>query len=48
MATIQKKPAPVKQVPAKRSEVIDQICASLGARYHDLKLFQAVKNKVPA
>ncbi|MDQ9172226.1 hypothetical protein Q8A64_17675 [Oxalobacteraceae bacterium R-40] len=48
MATIQKKPAPVKTAPAKRNEVIDQICASLGARYHDLKLFQAVKNKVPA
>ncbi len=48
MATIQKKPAPAKKVPVKRNEVIDQICATLGARYHDLKLFQAVKNKVPA
>jgi hypothetical protein len=48
MATIQKKPAPAKQIPAKRSDVIDQLCASLGARYHDLKLFQAMKNKVPA
>jgi hypothetical protein len=48
MATIQKKAAPAKQIPAKRSDVIDQLCASLGARYHDLKLFQAMKNKVPA
>ncbi|MGV3741156.1 MAG: hypothetical protein ACO1NO_02465 [Burkholderiaceae bacterium] len=47
MAATQKKPVPV-QKNAKRNEVIDQICASLGARYHDLKLFQAVKNKVPA
>lgn len=47
MAATQKKPVPVKK-PVKRNEVIDQICASLGARYHDLKLFQAVKNKVPA
>jgi hypothetical protein len=48
MATTQKKPAPVKETPAKRNEVIDLICALLGARYHDLQLFQAVKNKVPA
>lgn len=49
MATIQKNPAPEKKPAAKqRNEVIDQICASLGARYHDLKLFQSVKNKVPA
>lgn len=41
--------AEVKQVPSvegtkeERNILIDQICASLGARYHDLRLYTELK-----
>lgn len=34
----------VDAAEAERNALIDQICANLGARYHDLRLFKVVNN----